>query len=92
MSPWPLDLWIVASGRSYSPAKAMANSEKDCTGPVTTLPGIGDGAFFCTVADDEELVMTGKRSHGQNRTAHISLRKHRAEVYTGLAKVLADRL
>jgi hypothetical protein len=35
---------------------------------------------------------TGKRSHGQNRTAHSYLRKHRDEVYTALAKMLADRL
>ncbi|MGK3206402.1 hypothetical protein [Amycolatopsis sp. MEPSY49] len=92
VSPWLLDLWIIASDRSYSPAKAIANSKKDCTGPVTTLPGIGDGAFFCDVADDAELVMTGKRSRGQNRTALIYLRKHRADVYTTLAETLAGRL
>ena len=92
VTPWMLDLWIIASARSFAPAKAMKNSQKDCTGPVTPLPGIGDGAFFCDVAADQELVMTGKRSHGQNRTAYIYLRKHRAEVYTALAKMLADRL
>lgn len=92
VTPWVLDLWIVASATAYRPAKAMGNDRKDCTGPVTSLPGLGDGAFFCDVADDEELVMTGKRSHGQNRTTNIYLRKHRAEVYTALARMLADRL
>jgi hypothetical protein len=91
-TPWMLDLWIIAWARSFTPAKSMKNGQKDCTGPVTPLPGIGDGAFFCDVAADEELVMTGKRSHGQNRTAHIYLRKYRDEVYTALARMLADRL
>jgi hypothetical protein len=92
VSPWLLDLWIVASARSYSPAKTIESSKKDCTGPVTPLPGIGDGAFFCGVTTGDALVVTGKRSHGQNRTAHIYLRKHRDDVYTTLAKTLADRL
>jgi hypothetical protein len=36
--------------------------------------------------------MTGKRSHGQNRTATVYLVKQRTDVYTALAKTLADRL
>lgn len=92
VSPWLLDLWIIASAESARPAEAIENSRKDCTGPVTPLSGIGDGAFFCDVAGDRELVMTGKRSHGQNRITYLYLRKHRAEVYTILAKVLAGRL
>ena len=92
VSPWLADLWIIASARSYSLPKMMENAKKDCTGPVTPLPGIGDGAFFCAVTTGEALVMTGKRSHGQNRTAYIYLHKHRDDVYTTLAKTLADRL
>ncbi|GLY40077.1 hypothetical protein Amsp01_061000 [Amycolatopsis sp. NBRC 101858] len=91
VSPWLLDLWIIASPRS-TPAKTMANSKKDCTGPVTPLPGIGDGAFFCAVTTGDALVMTGKRSHGQNRTVYLYLRKHRDDVYATLAQTLADRL
>ncbi|SEF19986.1 hypothetical protein SAMN05421837_101182 [Amycolatopsis pretoriensis] len=84
VSPWLLDLWISTA--------ALADGKRDCTGPVTVLPGVGDGAFFCDMAGDAELVATGKRSHGQDRIAVIHLRKHRADVYTTLAETLAGRL
>jgi hypothetical protein len=93
-TPWVLDLWIVASARSYTPAKAIESSKRDCRGPATSPPGIGEGAIYCELAgaDGKALVMTGKRSHGQNRTATLYLVAHRAEVYTELARKLADRL
>jgi hypothetical protein len=93
-TPWLLDLWIVASARSYNPAKAIENSKRDCRGPVTSPPGIGEGAIYCELAaaDGDALVMTGKRSHGQNRTVTVYLIKQRSDVYTALAKTLADRL
>jgi hypothetical protein len=94
VTPWVLDLWIVASTRSYTPARAIENSKRDCRGPVTSLPGIGEGAIYCDLAaaEGDALVMTGKRSHGQNRTVTLYLLEHRAEVYAALAKKLADRL
>jgi hypothetical protein len=93
-TPWVLDLWVVASARSYTPAKTIENSKRDCREPVTSLPGIGEGAIHCALAaaDGDAMVVTGKRSHGQNRTATLYLIAHRAEVYTALAKTLADRL
>ncbi|HKN54532.1 MAG TPA: hypothetical protein VJX66_18680 [Amycolatopsis sp.] len=89
-----LDLWIVASAHSYAPAKAIENSKHDCRGPVTSLPGIGEGAIYCDLAaaDTDAMVMVGKRVHGQNRTATLYLIKNSTEVYTALAQMLADRL
>ncbi|WP_328647552.1 hypothetical protein OHS58_06810 [Amycolatopsis sp. NBC_00348] len=93
-TPWVLDMWVIASSRSYTPARAVENSKRDCRGPATTLPGIGEGAIHCPLAaaDGVALVMTGKRSHGQNRTVTLYLREHRTDVYTALARKLADRL
>jgi hypothetical protein len=92
--PWLLDLWIFAAAGSYRPAKAMKNYQADCSGPVTPVPGAGEGAYYCNRKDTDgkAMVITGKRSHGQNRLAIVYLLKQRAEVYTSLARMLADRL
>ncbi|UOZ05430.1 hypothetical protein [Amycolatopsis sp. WQ 127309] len=52
-----------------------------------------EGAIHCLLAaaDGDALVMTGKRSHGQNRTVTPYPREHRADVYTARARKLADR-
>ncbi|MFG1645126.1 hypothetical protein ACGFMK_32990 [Amycolatopsis sp. NPDC049252] len=93
-TPWVLDLWIVAATRNYVPVRSVENTKQDCHGPVTNLRGIGEAAISCELADAESkaLVMTGKRSHGQNRTATVYMVSHRDDVYTALAKTLADRL
>ncbi|WP_410672576.1 hypothetical protein [Amycolatopsis sp. cmx-4-68] len=92
--PWLLDLWIFAAAGSYRPATAMKNYQADCSGPVTPVPGVGEGAYYCNRKDTDgkAMVITGKRSHGQNRLAIVYLLKHRAEVYTSLARMIADRL
>ncbi|MDX3195245.1 hypothetical protein PV458_43180 [Streptomyces sp. MN03-5084-2B] len=92
--PGLLDLWIISSANSYPPAKAMANSEKDCGGPMTAVPGAGEGAYFCdlTGSDVTEMIITGKRAHGQNRLAIAYVVKHRKEVYARLAVLLGERL
>jgi hypothetical protein len=93
-TPWVLSLWIVAATRNYVPVRSVENAKRDCRGPVTTLPGIGEAAIRCELAaaEGQALVMTGKRSHGQNRTATVYMVTNRADVYTALAKTLADRL
>jgi hypothetical protein len=92
--PWLLDLWITASAGSYRPAESLENYRKDCGGPVTPVPGAGEGAYFCDRAGTgvAEMVITGKRSQGENRLAIAYVVKHRDEVYAGLAKLLAGRL
>ncbi|MEV4052329.1 hypothetical protein AB0J55_14200 [Amycolatopsis sp. NPDC049688] len=92
--PWLLDLWIIAAADSYRPAKALENYKKDCSGPATAVSGAGEGAYFCdrTGTDDVEMVITGKRSQGQNRLAIAYVVKHRSDVYTRLATTLAARL
>lgn len=92
--PWLLDLWVVAAVHSYGPAKALKNYQDDCSGPVTSMSGIGEGAYYCDRKDTDNtaMVVTGKRSHGQNRLAIVYLLKHRAEVYSSVARMLADRL
>jgi hypothetical protein len=92
--PWLLDLWIFAAAGSYRPARSMKNYQADCSGPVTAVPGVGEGAYYCDRKDTDgkAMVITGKRSHGQNRLAIVYLLKHRGEVYTSLARMLADRL
>jgi hypothetical protein len=92
--PWLLDLWITASAGSYRPAESLENYKKDCAGPVTPVPGAGEGAYFCDRAGTgvAEMVITGKRSQGENRLAIAYMVKHRDEVYAGLAKLLAERL
>jgi hypothetical protein len=92
--PWLLDLWIIAAEHSYGPAKALESNKKDCGGPATAIPGAGEGAYFCDRAgtDDVEMVITGKRSQGQNRLAIAYVVKHRSDVYTRLATTLAARL
>ncbi|MGW3961411.1 hypothetical protein ACWED2_16430 [Amycolatopsis sp. NPDC005003] len=92
--PWLLDLWIISSARSYPPAKALENSKKDCGGPVTAVPGAGEGAYFCDLAGtgNAEMIITGKHVHGQNRLAIAYLVKHRKEVYARLAVLLGERI
>ncbi len=92
--PRLLDLWIISATGSYRPAKALKNDQRDCHGPVTAVPGAGEGAYFCDLAgtDDTEMVITGKRIHGQNRLAVVYVVKHRSEVYSRLAVLLGERL
>ncbi|MBE8523869.1 hypothetical protein ILP97_41390 [Amycolatopsis sp. H6(2020)] len=92
--PWLLDLWIISATGSYPPAKALENSKKDCGGPVTAVPGAGEGAYFCDLAGsgDAEMIITGKRIHGQNRLAIAYVVKHRKEVYSRLAVLLGARI
>jgi hypothetical protein len=92
--PWLLDLWVFAAVHSYRPAKSMKNYQDDCSGAVTSMSGIGEGAYYCDLKDIDgtAMVVTGKRSHGQNRLAIVYLLKHREEVYSSLARTLADRL
>ncbi|WP_410564987.1 hypothetical protein [Amycolatopsis sp. cmx-4-61] len=92
--PWLLDLWITSAAGAYRPAKALKNYQQDCGGPVTAVPGAGEGAYFCDRAgtDNAEMVITGKRVHGQNRLAVAYVVKHRKEVYTRLAVLLGERL
>ncbi|MFB9690568.1 hypothetical protein [Amycolatopsis plumensis] len=92
--PWLLDLWISSAADALPPEEAMKNIRKDCSGPVTAVPEAGEGAFFCdrTGLDQAEMVVLGKRSHGQNRVAVAYVLKHRKDVYARLAKLLAERL
>ncbi|MGW3994204.1 hypothetical protein ACWEF6_12015 [Amycolatopsis sp. NPDC004772] len=92
--PWLLDLWISSAAGSLPPEEAMKNIRKDCSGPVTPVPEAGEGAYFCDRAglDQAEMVVLGKRSHGENRVAVAYVLKHRKDVYARLAKLLAERL
>jgi hypothetical protein len=92
--PGLLDLWIIAAAGSYRPAQALKNYRQDCGGPVTAVPGAGEGAYFCDRAgtDDTEMIITGKRVHGQNRLAVAYVVKHRKEVYARLAVLLGERI
>ena len=92
--PWLVDLWIITVPDPGRLAESLEYDKKDCGGPATAVPGAGDGAYFCDRAGTGtvEMVITGKPSHGETRLAVAYLLKHRDEVYTGLAKLLADRL
>ncbi|MEV4142684.1 hypothetical protein AB0J40_03395 [Amycolatopsis sp. NPDC049691] len=77
---------------STTPAQFLARTKKDCTN-VVPLPGIGEGALHCTTKDAGEQLVVAKHSHGQLRTATLFLGSEgRADSYTTLAKLLADRL
>ncbi|VVJ17333.1 Uncharacterised protein [Amycolatopsis camponoti] len=77
---------------SSTPARFLSRSEKDCA-DVVPMPGIGEGAMHCETKDAGTQIAVAKHSHGQLRTATLFVRSEgRADSYTTLAKLLADRL
>lgn len=89
-----LHLTIVVAPRKASPKAMVTGLQKECDGTaVTQLPDIGEAAWTCQPEGTTTLVMTAKSSHGETRVARLEFAApFRQEVYTKLAKLMADRL
>ncbi|WP_410663918.1 hypothetical protein [Amycolatopsis sp. lyj-84] len=74
------------------PNTPVSSTAKNCTGPSTSLPGVGDAAMYCELDDYWTTLAIAKRVHGETRMVDLHLPHHRDDVYTQVAKLLGERL
>ncbi|KFZ83306.1 hypothetical protein ED92_05225 [Amycolatopsis sp. MJM2582] len=90
------ELFVAAIPGNQPPRTTIDKLAKECKQPVTQLPGIGEQALWCGIPTDGPdlniLVTVGKRSHGETRVATLYMNETRTDVYSSLAKLMADRL
>jgi hypothetical protein len=67
------ELTVTALSGPVTPQAALKATEKGCAGKATPLDGAGDAAMSCTTPENDTLVITLKRSHGEVRMAAVSV-------------------
>ncbi|MEQ0561480.1 hypothetical protein ABJI51_26245 [Amycolatopsis sp. NEAU-NG30] len=85
-------LYVAALPGGPSPSAMIGTLTKKCGEAATPVPGAGDTAARCKMADGAEMVVVGKHSHGQLRVAQLFIAPTRTDVYDSLAKLLGGRL
>jgi hypothetical protein len=88
----PAQLSVTAVPGKASPASELKVAAEECVKPAVAISGAGESASYCEVNEYRDLVMVGKRAHGETRVAAIDINRTRAEVYVEVAKLLAERI
>ncbi|MCR6486362.1 hypothetical protein M8542_26390 [Amycolatopsis sp. OK19-0408] len=88
-----ITLDISVTPRRLPAAVITKTLEGECDTPATPLPGVGEAAWFCPPGQAKVLVTTARTSHGETRVAQLRfIMTTHTEVYSALAKLVADRL
>lgn len=85
-------LYVVAIPGNQPATAMIGKLTKECREAAQPIPGAGETATRCKTTDGAEMVVVGKRGHGQTRVAQLYLPPARTDVYESLAKLLGDRL
>ena len=85
-------LAVFAFPGNVPPAALLTDILKKCEEPAVAIPGVGEVGKYCLTAENKTFVFAGKRGHGQTRMAEVRMDRTRTDVYTSVAKLLADRL
>ncbi|MEU8637575.1 hypothetical protein AB0C38_35805 [Amycolatopsis sp. NPDC048633] len=89
------DLWVDVVPGTKQLASLLAEWTADCVAPASPITVPSATARTCDLKSHSEhdaMVLVVKQSHGQTRLAELDLRPNRADVYTKIAQLLADRL
>jgi hypothetical protein len=86
-------LYVVTTpDKTTTAAKLVKDSLGQCVAPAVTIPAVGESSVYCNAKDDQAILLTGKRSHGEVRIGEVHLQRTKPETYTAFVKLVADRL